>query len=119
MNELKLSDRISLLKKKMLSEPRYASIEQAMIITNAYKENENKPRIIQRAIALKNAMEKLKISIEPDELIVGNRTAGAQTATMAPEILFDALKMPAIQKAVDDFDSDWKSVYGEVSITEL
>lgn len=45
--------------------------------------------------------------------------AGAQTATMAPEILFDALKMPAIQKAVDDFDSDWKSVYGEVSITEL
>lgn len=85
MNELKLSDRISLLKKKMLSEPRYASIEQAMIITNAYKENENKPRIIQRAIALKNAMEKLKISIEPEELIVGNRTAGARYGIVFPE----------------------------------
>lgn len=85
MNELKLSDRISLLKKKMLSEPRYASIEQAMIITNAYKENENKPRIIQRAIALKNAMEKLKISIEPEELIVGNRTAGVRYGIVFPE----------------------------------
>lgn len=45
--------------------------------------------------------------------------AGAQTATMAPEILLDALKMPAIQKAVDDFTSDWESVFGKVSIADL
>lgn len=45
--------------------------------------------------------------------------AGAQTATMAPEILIDALKMPAIQKAVDDFAADWESVFGKVSITDL
>ncbi|WP_347460493.1 hypothetical protein [Clostridium sp. DMHC 10] len=57
MNKLKLTDRVLLLKKKMLSEPRYASIEQAMIITNTYKENEDKPRIVKRALALKNSME--------------------------------------------------------------
>lgn len=45
--------------------------------------------------------------------------AGAQTATMAPEILLDALKMPAIQKAVDDFAADWEAVFGKVSITDL
>ncbi|WP_026889480.1 fructose-6-phosphate aldolase [Clostridium beijerinckii] len=45
--------------------------------------------------------------------------AGAQTATMAPEILFDALKMPVIQKAVDDFATDWESVFGKVSIADL
>ncbi len=45
--------------------------------------------------------------------------AGAQTATMAPEILLDALKMPAIQKAVDDFATDWESVFGKVSIVDL
>lgn len=44
---------------------------------------------------------------------------GAQTATLAPEILVDALKMPAIQKAVDDFDADWESVFGKVSIADL
>ncbi len=38
---------------------------------------------------------------------------------MAPEILLDALKMPAIQKAVDDFTTDWKTIYGDVSIVDL
>lgn len=85
MSELKLTDRILSLKEKMLSEPRYASIEQAVIITNTYKENENKPRIIQRALALKNAMEKLEINIEPEELIVGNRTAGVRYGIVFPE----------------------------------
>lgn len=85
MSELKLTDRILSLKEKMVSEPRYASIEQAVIITNTYKENENKPRIIQRALALKNAMEKLEINIEPEELIVGNRTAGVRYGIVFPE----------------------------------
>jgi formate C-acetyltransferase len=85
MNELKLTKRILSLKEKMLSESRYASIEQAVIITNTYKENENKPRIIQRALALKNAMEKLAINIDPEELIVGNRTAGVRNGIVFPE----------------------------------
>ncbi|MFT8351686.1 fructose-6-phosphate aldolase [Clostridium saccharoperbutylacetonicum] len=45
--------------------------------------------------------------------------AGAQTATMAPEILLDALRMPAIGKAVDDFSKDWEAVFGKVSIADL
>ena len=85
MNELELTKRILSLKEKMLSESRYASIEQAVIITNTYKENENKPRIIQRALALKNAMEKLAINIDPEELIVGNRTAGVRYGIVFPE----------------------------------
>ncbi|WP_373897790.1 fructose-6-phosphate aldolase [Haloimpatiens sp. FM7315] len=44
---------------------------------------------------------------------------GAQTATVAPEILLDALKMSAIQKAVDDFESDWEVIFGKVSIADL
>ena len=69
------TDRIKYLKDKMLSEPRYASIEQALIITDSYKQHEDQPRIIQRALALKASLEKIKISAEPEELIVGNRTA--------------------------------------------
>lgn len=85
MNNLKMSERISILKDKMLSEPRYASIEQALIITETYKNNENKPRIIQRALALKNALLNLKINAEPEEMIVGNRTAGVRYGVVFPE----------------------------------
>lgn len=44
---------------------------------------------------------------------------GAQTATVGPEILQTALKMPAIQKAVDDFTNDWEAIFGKVSIADL
>lgn len=85
MNDLSMTGRISRLKEKMLSEPRYASIEQAKIITDTYKLNENKPRMIQRALALKAAMEQLEIRVEPEELIVGNRTAGVRYGVVFPE----------------------------------
>lgn len=85
MEQLFQTDRITYLKNKMLAEPRYASIEQALIITNTYKQNEAKPRIIQRALALKAALEQIKIAVEPEELIVGNRTAGVRYGVVFPE----------------------------------
>jgi pyruvate-formate lyase len=53
MDKLIMSPRIEKLKEKMLSQKRYASIEQALIITETYKDNEDKPVIIKRALALK------------------------------------------------------------------
>ncbi len=85
MNELKMTERIRTLKEKMLSQPRYASIEQAKIITETYKLNEDKPRMIQRALSLKAALEQVEIAIEPEELIVGNRTAGVRYGVVFPE----------------------------------
>ena len=47
-------------------------------------------------------------------------SCGAQSATVAPSILCDALKMPAIGQAVENFRKDWESVFGTgVSITDL
>jgi len=37
---------------------------------------------------------------------------GAQAATMGVDILESALDMPSIEKAVEDFSSDWESVFG-------
>lgn len=45
--------------------------------------------------------------------------AGAQTATLDPSILVSVLTQPHITSAVDAFDSDWRSVYGDVLISEL
>lgn len=77
--------RIAILKEKMLSQPRYASIEQALIITKTYQENEDKPVIIKRALSLYNALTQLEIGIEPQELIVGNRTKGVRYGVVFPE----------------------------------
>lgn len=38
---------------------------------------------------------------------------GAQAATMGCDILEQALSMASIQKAVDDFTTDWESIHGE------
>lgn len=45
--------------------------------------------------------------------------AGAQTATVQPELLHEALGMAAIGKAIDDFGKDWESVFGDADITDL
>lgn len=85
MEGLHQTQRIKDLKDKMLSEPRYASIEQALIITKTYQENEDDPKIIQRAKSLKAALEQMEIRVEPEELIVGNRTAGVRYGVVFPE----------------------------------
>lgn len=85
INELIFSNRIQDLKKSMLSNPRYLSIEQGKIITNIYKENEDKPKIIKRALSLKSALEKISIGFERGELIVGNRTKGIRYGVVFPE----------------------------------
>ncbi|OPJ63517.1 glycyl radical protein [Clostridium chromiireducens] len=85
MSELVMSPRIKNLKEKMLSEKRYASIEQALIITETYKENEDKSVIIKRALALKNSLSKLEIGVDDEELIVGNRTKGVRYGVIFPE----------------------------------
>ena len=69
---LKENSRITTLKEKMLHQPRYVSIEQALIITQTYKEHEQEPIIMKRAHALYNALCQLEIGVEQEELIVGD-----------------------------------------------
>lgn len=45
--------------------------------------------------------------------------AGAQTATVAPALLHTCFDIVSVNKAVETFQSDWESVQGSVSITEL
>jgi len=45
--------------------------------------------------------------------------SGAHAVTVPPSLLHDAFGMAAIQKAVDDFHSDWVATQGQVLIHEL
>lgn len=85
MDNLEQTPRITLLKEKMLNEPRYVSIEQARIITRNYQENESLSIPKKRALSLKAALEELEIGVEKEELIVGNRTKGVRYGVVFPE----------------------------------
>ncbi|WP_317855901.1 fructose-6-phosphate aldolase [Chakrabartyella piscis] len=45
--------------------------------------------------------------------------AGAQAATLQPDIMVAALKQATILDAVDAFNNDWESIYGDKRIYEL
>lgn len=59
--------------------------ERAQAYTKIYKENEDKPVIIQRALALKEHLETRTIWIKNDELIVGNQASKLRAAPIFPE----------------------------------
>ncbi|GHU12711.1 formate C-acetyltransferase [Spirochaetia bacterium] len=85
MKNIAMTERVFRLKARLYEEPRFVSIEQARIITETYKKNEGEPRIIQRALALKAALENISIDLDPDELIVGNRSPGVRSGIVFPE----------------------------------
>ena len=82
---LSRSPRINALKERMLAEPRWLSIEQAVIVTEYYKAHPDAPRAIQRAESLAGTLRQIEIRIDAQELIVGNRTAGVRAGVVSPE----------------------------------
>ncbi|MEZ5106182.1 MAG: formate C-acetyltransferase/glycerol dehydratase family glycyl radical enzyme [Draconibacterium sp.] len=85
IQHLKPTERILSLKERTLTATRYLSTEQARLITLAYQENENLPVILKRAKALAKSLLNIHISIDPEELIVGNRTPGIRAGVVFPE----------------------------------
>jgi pyruvate formate-lyase/glycerol dehydratase family glycyl radical enzyme len=77
--------RITALKDHMQAEARFMSIEQALIVTQSYREHPDESRVLQRARAFDRALREITIRIDPDELIVGNRTAGVRAGVVFPE----------------------------------
>jgi len=88
----KPTDRIITLKNKTLSAVRYLSIEQAKIITRIYKQNADLPVILKRAKALAQSLIEMPIAIDPEELIVGNRTPEMRAGVVFPEAGINWLK---------------------------
>ena len=88
----KATDRIISLRNKTLSSVRYLSIEQAKIITRIYKQNADLPVILKRAKALAQSLIEMPIAIDPEELIVGNRTPEMRAGVVFPEAGINWLK---------------------------
>ena len=85
IEKLEQSLRVKQLKKSMIEEQRYVSVEQARIITRVYKQNEGKSITVKRALGLYESLRQIEIRIDSGELIVGNRTAGVRAGVIFPE----------------------------------
>ena len=79
------SERILSLRKKTIESDRYLSIGQAKIITRIYKQKKEQPVILKRSEALAASLMEIPISIDPEELIVGNRTPDIRAGVVFPE----------------------------------
>lgn len=82
---LPVPPRIEGLKARALVKERYVSFEQAKIITESYQENEACSIPIKRARSFYDSCARIRIAIDPDELIVGNRTSRPRDGVVFPE----------------------------------
>jgi len=83
--DLALSDRAARLKERIQSEERLLFLDQARLVTEAYRLHPGEPRIVQRAIAFAHSLRNIPITVGPDELIVGNRTPTPRAGVVFPE----------------------------------
>lgn len=75
---------------KSLIEDQYRELpeiesERAILITESYKESENQPMILRRALALYKILSEMTLVIREGELVVGNFTTKPRSAQVFPE----------------------------------
>jgi formate C-acetyltransferase len=80
-----LTPRMNEFREKVLDKKPYICAERALLATEAYKENQNQPAVMKRALMLKNILEKMSIYIEDETLIVGNQASSNKDAPIFPE----------------------------------
>jgi pyruvate formate-lyase/glycerol dehydratase family glycyl radical enzyme len=80
-----VSQRMSALREKVLRTKPSVCTERARFYTRAYSENEDKPVIIKRAIALDMTLRGMSVFIDDGELIVGNQSSNHRAAPIFPE----------------------------------
>ena len=88
---LEITERIAHLREKVLSTKPTVCTERARFYTEVYRDNEEQPVIIKRALALQKTLEKMTIFIDEGELIVGNQSSGHRAAPIFPEYAVDWL----------------------------
>ncbi len=81
-----LSTRLQTYKEELLSKPRQVSIERAVLYTQSYKTTEGEHVLIRRAKAIRHILENHELTLDTQDLIVGNRTKTPRAGVISPEM---------------------------------
>ena len=96
----RLTDRMAAFREEVLEEKPYIDAERAVLATQAYKENQNQPRVMVRALMLQKILENMSIYIEDKSLIAGNQATKNKNAPIFPEYT-----MEFVMNELDLFDN--------------
>ncbi len=80
-----LTKRMQEFREEVLDEKPYVDAERAVIVTDVYQKHQNQPRVMLRALMLKEILEKQTIYIEDKTLLVGNQATKNRNAPVFPE----------------------------------
>lgn len=90
--ELSPYPRVNRLRKTFLDREFTIDIGRARLVTETYQENQDKSTILKGALALKNVLENIPITLYDEELIVGEIAAPAKAAPVYPEFSADWIR---------------------------
>lgn len=79
------SERITRMKDRLIHNEREIDLERARYTTESYQQTEGDPMPVRRAKMLLHLVRKMSITINADELIVGNRSLKPRMGVIAPE----------------------------------
>ena len=86
------SERIERLKADLYREMPAIEADRAVLLTESYLATEGEPIVMRRAKAFANILEKIPVTIRPDELIVGSATRRPRSCQVFPEFSFEWLE---------------------------
>lgn len=94
-----LTERMKAFREEVLDEKPYIDAERAVLATKAYQKNQNQPRVMVRALMLKQILEEMTVYIEDKSLIAGNQATKNTNAPIFPEYT-----MGFVMKELDLFE---------------
>lgn len=80
-----LTPRMKAFREEMLDEKPYIDAERAVLATEAYREHQNQPNVMKRALMLEKILDNMTIYIEGKTLIAGNQATKNRNAPIFPE----------------------------------
>lgn len=100
--------RVNRLRQVFLDRPYEIDVQRLRLVTEAYKQNENAPRMLQCAYAFDNVLRNVELNVYDDELILGELAAPAKATPIYPEfsvdwIIDEILNFPFEERPYDQF----------------
>ncbi len=95
----RLTPRMAGFREELLNTQPQVCVERAMLTTQTYRENQDQPLALKRALMLQNVLGHMSIFIEPQTLLAGNQASANRSAPIFPEYA-----MKWVIDELDEFD---------------
>ncbi len=111
--------RVNRLRQTFLDRPYDIDVERLRLVTEAYRNNEAMPRILQCAYAFENILLNSKLYIYDEDLILGEIAAPAKASPIYPEFSVDWIIDEILNSPFEERSNDQFYIRSEQDRTEI